>query len=80
MRTVVIDALGFWGLGLLAAIFLGADYYFAAHYLNSQQVFSYHLAMRIFLSHLLLTMRTFSMGQGGFQSNLWNMEWVGLLQ
>ncbi len=48
LRKITYDALGFWGLGLLAAIFLGADYYFAAHHLNNQQVVSYHLATRLF--------------------------------
>ena len=48
VRPIMVDALGFWGLSLLAAIFLGADYYFAAHYMSSQQVVSYHLATRLF--------------------------------
>lgn len=48
VRAIMVDALGFWGLSLLAAIFLGADYYFAAHYMSSQQVVSYHLATRLF--------------------------------
>jgi len=48
VRGIMVDALGFWGLSLLAAIFLGADYYFAAHYMSSQQVVSYHLATRMF--------------------------------
>ncbi len=45
---IMYDSIGFWGLGVLAAIFLGADYYFAAHHLNSEQVVSYHLATRLF--------------------------------
>jgi O-antigen/teichoic acid export membrane protein len=48
VRAIMVDAIGFWGLSLLAAIFLGADYYFAAHYMSSQQVVSYHLATRLF--------------------------------
>lgn len=47
-HAIVRDSLGFWGLGVLAAIFLGSDYYFAAHYMSSEQVVSYHLATRIF--------------------------------
>lgn len=48
LGSILHDALGFWGLGILAAIILGSDYYFAAHYMNSQEVVSYHLATRIF--------------------------------
>lgn len=48
LGSIIHDALGFWGLGVLAAIFLGSDYYFAAHYMNGQQVVSYHLVTRIF--------------------------------
>lgn len=46
--TTIYDAFGFLGLSVLATIFLGADYYFAAHYMSSQEVVSYHLATRLF--------------------------------
>ena len=48
LGSIISEALSFWGLGILAAIFLGADYYFAAHYMSSQEVVTYHLATRIF--------------------------------
>lgn len=38
----------FWFLNVLSAIFLGADYYFAAHYLDSEQIVSYHFATRFY--------------------------------
>jgi len=46
--AIFTDALGFWTLNVLSAIFLGADYYFSAHYLNSEQIVSYHFATRFF--------------------------------
>lgn len=46
--TILADSLGFWGLGVLSALYLGLDYYFAAHYLSGEQVVSYHLATRLF--------------------------------
>lgn len=42
------DSLGFWVLTILSAIYLGLDYYFAAHHLSSEEIVSYHLATRIF--------------------------------
>ncbi len=45
---ICIDALGFWALNVLSAVFLGADYYFSAHYLSSDQIVSYHFATRFF--------------------------------
>jgi hypothetical protein len=47
-REIFCYTLGFCGLGMLSSVFLGADYYFAAHYLTSEQVVSYHLATRLF--------------------------------
>lgn len=44
----VKDCLAYWAAGLLSTIYLGLDYYFAAHYLTSEQVVSYHLATRLF--------------------------------
>jgi len=44
----VKDCLGYWAAGLLSTIYLGLDYYFAAHYLTSEQVVSYHLTTRLF--------------------------------
>jgi hypothetical protein len=46
--TIFYDSLGFWGLAILSAIFLGSDYYFAAHYMISEQIVSYHMATRLF--------------------------------
>ncbi len=46
--SILADFLGFWGLGVLSALYLGLDYYFAAHYLSGEQVVSYHLATRVF--------------------------------
>ena len=48
LGPIINDAISFWGIGVFAALFLGSDYYFAAHYMNSQQIVSYHLATRIF--------------------------------
>lgn len=45
---ILADSLGFWGLGILSALYLGLDYYFAAHYLSAAQVVSYHLVTRLF--------------------------------
>ncbi|ASU40561.1 hypothetical protein hmeg3_21160 [Herbaspirillum sp. meg3] len=47
-RAICTDALGFWTLNVLSAVFLGADYYFSAHYLSSEQIVSYHFATRFF--------------------------------
>lgn len=46
--NVFYDSIGFCGLGLLSAIFLGSDYYFVAHYLSNNEVISYYLVTRIF--------------------------------
>jgi len=46
--SILIDSLGFWGLGILSVLYLGMDYYFAAHYLSADEVVSYHLAARVF--------------------------------
>ena len=42
------DSLGFCGIGILSAIFLGSDYYFVAHYLDSADVIAYYLVTRTF--------------------------------
>lgn len=42
------DAAGFWGLNVLSSIFLGADYYFVAHYLSNEEIVSYHFTTRFF--------------------------------
>lgn len=46
--SILYDSLAFFGLALLSALFLGSDYYFAAHYLSSEQIVSYHMATRLF--------------------------------
>ncbi|QWD21893.1 hypothetical protein G6688_01735 [Polynucleobacter paneuropaeus] len=43
-----LDAVIFCGIGLLSSVFLGSDYYFAAHFLNGDEVVSYHVTTRIF--------------------------------
>jgi len=48
VARIFYDSLGFWGLAILAAVFLGSDYYFAAHYMSSEQIVSYHVATRLF--------------------------------
>lgn len=45
---MIADALRFWVLNILAAIFIGSDYYFVAHYLNSEQIVAYHIATRFY--------------------------------
>lgn len=45
---IFIDSISFFGLGVLSALYLGLDYYYAAHLLNSEQVVSYHLTTRLF--------------------------------
>jgi len=47
-RSIFIYATEFWVLNILSAIFLGADYYFAAHHLDGEQVVSYHFATRFY--------------------------------
>jgi len=42
------DAARYWLLNILSALFLGADYYFAAHYLSGEEIVSYHFATRFF--------------------------------
>jgi len=41
-------AADFWFLNILSAVFLGADYYFSAHYLDSEQIVSYHFTTRFY--------------------------------
>lgn len=45
---IVFDAIGFSGITFLSIIFLGADYFFVAHYLNPDEIISYYLVSRIF--------------------------------
>lgn len=47
-RNFLMSLFGFMGTSVLSAIFLGADYYFAAHYLSSEEIVSYFLMTRIF--------------------------------
>lgn len=46
--NIFIQSLEFSGITLITVIFLGVDYYFAAHYLDSEEVISYYLVSRIF--------------------------------
>ena len=47
-RSVLVDTLSFWGLGVMSVLYLGADYYFVAHYLKAEQIVSYHVVTRLF--------------------------------
>ncbi|QWD20110.1 hypothetical protein G6689_01715 [Polynucleobacter paneuropaeus] len=47
-RVVLFEAIGFSGVGFLSILFLGSDYYFAAHYLSPNEIVSYYLVSRIF--------------------------------
>lgn len=42
------NALGFWGLTTLSSIYLGADYFFAANYLDNAEIIAYHFSSRLF--------------------------------
>jgi O-antigen/teichoic acid export membrane protein len=48
ISSIAVDAFGFSGISFLSIIFLGADYYFVAHYLNADEIISYYLVSRIF--------------------------------
>ena len=47
-KSILLEAFGFSGIGFLSILFLGSDYYFAAHYLNADEIVSYFLVSRIF--------------------------------
>jgi len=47
-KNILLEAFGFSGIGFLSILFLGSDYYFAAHYLNADEIVSYFLVSRIF--------------------------------
>lgn len=47
-RKLITSLFSFMGVGVLSALFLGFDYYFAAHYLNDIEIVSYFLVTRIF--------------------------------
>jgi len=38
----------FWLIGILSGLYIGMDYFFAAHFLNHSQINSYHIYSRIF--------------------------------
>lgn len=48
------DSLGYCGAGFLSAIFLGADYFFAAYYLNDRDVVTYYFVTRIFFISFII--------------------------
>jgi len=48
LSEIANESLGFCGIGILSAVFLGSDYYFAAHYLDSSEIISYYLVTRIY--------------------------------
>ncbi len=45
---IYFDSIGFCGIAILSAIFLGSDYYFVAHYLHGEDITSYYFVTRIF--------------------------------
>jgi O-antigen/teichoic acid export membrane protein len=47
-KDILLEGLRFSGIGFLSILFLGSDYYFAAHYLNADEIVSYFLVSRIF--------------------------------
>jgi hypothetical protein len=47
-NKIVYYSARFSGLGLMSAMYLGLDYYFAAHFLGDHEVISYHLVTRLF--------------------------------
>jgi hypothetical protein len=47
-KNILFEAFEFSGIGFLSILFLGSDYYFAAHYLNADEIVSYYLVSRIF--------------------------------
>lgn len=47
-RWILKNALGFWGLTALSSVYLGADYYFAAKYLDNMEMIAYHFSSRLF--------------------------------
>jgi O-antigen/teichoic acid export membrane protein len=47
-KNIIYEAVGFSGIGFLSILFLGSDYYFAAHYLDADEIVSYYLVSRIF--------------------------------
>lgn len=48
LGSIAADSLGFSGISFLSIIFLGADNFFVAHYLSSDEIISYYLVSRIF--------------------------------
>jgi O-antigen/teichoic acid export membrane protein len=48
LTKIFQDSLGFGGIGVLSAVFLGSDYYFVARYLDDKEVISYYFVTRIF--------------------------------
>jgi hypothetical protein len=48
ISKIFYDSLGFCGIGVMSAVFLGSDYFFASHFLESSEVISYYLVTRIF--------------------------------
>lgn len=48
LTDILKDSVGFWTINLMSLGFLGADYYFIAHFLSSDQIVSYHITSRFF--------------------------------
>lgn len=47
-RFIISNAAGFWGLTALSSVYLGADYFFAARYLENAEMIAYHFSSRLF--------------------------------
>ena len=42
------NTLNFWLIGILSSLYIGMDYYFAAHFLENADINAYHIYSRIF--------------------------------
>ena len=47
------NTLNFWLIGILSSLYIGMDYYFAAHFLESSDINAYHIYSRIFFISFL---------------------------
>jgi O-antigen/teichoic acid export membrane protein len=47
-NTIIRGSVGFCGLTILSTIYLGADYFFIAKYLQASDLISYHFSSRLF--------------------------------
>jgi O-antigen/teichoic acid export membrane protein len=47
------NTLNFWLIGILSSLYIGMDYYFAAHFLENADINAYHIYSRIFFISFL---------------------------